>query len=309
MDDVKVHYNSDKPAQLNALAYAQGTDIHVAPGQEEHLPHEAWHVVQQKQGRVQPTMQLKGANVNDNEGLEKEADVMGNKTRIQYDAVSHLESATKPTVQLMKLITRKSTPIEVKTLDEINNEFIPSLYSSGFTRRIQYNSILSYLRDTDHADLLDNLSLSNVNEAISNSTMCLEFYSHSRRDVIRMIAEAYISKYVAGDIFQLNNPEAIKIGFPGWKQKLNAIINGYETIVNRAASDSRPTGLEWPDANNISHWTQGGNKGGKTAFVAHVDERKYLIALGSHRSSNTYGIEWRASRSGSFTENEVTLGT
>jgi hypothetical protein len=79
MDDVKVHYNSDKPVQLNALAYAQGTDIHIAPGQEQHLPHEVWHVVQQKQGRVQPTMQLQGVNVNDNEGLEKEADEMGEK--------------------------------------------------------------------------------------------------------------------------------------------------------------------------------------------------------------------------------------
>lgn len=79
MDDVRVHYNSSKPAQLQALAYAQGTDIHIAPGQEQHLPHEAWHVVQQKQGRVQPTTQLQGVNVNDNEGLEKEADVMGGK--------------------------------------------------------------------------------------------------------------------------------------------------------------------------------------------------------------------------------------
>lgn len=77
MDDVQVHYNSSKPAQLQALAYAQGTNIHVAPGQEQHLPHEAWHVVQQKQGRVQPIVQLHGVNVNDNEGLEKEADVMG----------------------------------------------------------------------------------------------------------------------------------------------------------------------------------------------------------------------------------------
>lgn len=50
MDDVKVHYNSDKPAQFQAFAYAQGTDIHIGPGQEKHLPHEAWHVVQQKQG-------------------------------------------------------------------------------------------------------------------------------------------------------------------------------------------------------------------------------------------------------------------
>ena len=78
MDDVKVHYSSDKPAHLNAHAYTQGTEIHVAPGQEKHLPHEAWHVVQQKQGRVKPTIQLKsGVMINDDKGLEKEADVMG----------------------------------------------------------------------------------------------------------------------------------------------------------------------------------------------------------------------------------------
>ncbi len=80
LNDVKVHYNSSQPATLQAHAYAQGTDIHVAPGQEKHLPHEAWHVVQQKQGRVQPTKQLKDAtNINDDTGLEKEADVMGAK--------------------------------------------------------------------------------------------------------------------------------------------------------------------------------------------------------------------------------------
>ena len=80
MDHVRVHYNSPQPAQLNALAYAQGSDIHVAPGQEQHLPHEAWHVVQQAQGRVKPTMQLKeGVPVNDDAGLEHEADVMGAK--------------------------------------------------------------------------------------------------------------------------------------------------------------------------------------------------------------------------------------
>jgi hypothetical protein len=79
LSDVKVHYNSSQPAQLNALAYAQGTDIHVAPGQEKHLPHEAWHVAQQKQGRVQPTTQAKGVAVNDDKGLESEADTMGAK--------------------------------------------------------------------------------------------------------------------------------------------------------------------------------------------------------------------------------------
>ena len=57
MDDVKVHYNSDKPAS-QARAYAQGTDIHLGSDQEKHLPHTAWHVVQQKQGRVKPTRQM-----------------------------------------------------------------------------------------------------------------------------------------------------------------------------------------------------------------------------------------------------------
>ena len=80
MDDVKVHYNSSKPAELQALAYTQGTDIHVGPGQEKHLPHEAWHIVQQKQKRVNPTEQMKGKiNINDDAGLEKEADLMGAK--------------------------------------------------------------------------------------------------------------------------------------------------------------------------------------------------------------------------------------
>jgi hypothetical protein len=80
LDDVKVHYNSAKPAEVQAHAYAQGTDIYLGPGQEKHLPHEAWHVVQQMQGRVKPTLQMKdGVDVNDDSGLEKEADVMGLK--------------------------------------------------------------------------------------------------------------------------------------------------------------------------------------------------------------------------------------
>lgn len=80
MDHVKVHYNSAQPAQLNAHAYAQGSEIHVAPGQERHLPHEAWHVVQQAQGRVKPTIQMKDdVPVNDDAGLEREADAMGAK--------------------------------------------------------------------------------------------------------------------------------------------------------------------------------------------------------------------------------------
>lgn len=113
LDDVKVHYNSDKPAQLNALAYAQGTDIHVAPGQEKHLPHEAWHVVQQKQGRVQPTIQLQGININSDNRLEKEADEMGQKS-VQQRGDKHINEESISSVgNLQKIAMAKQDPEDV----------------------------------------------------------------------------------------------------------------------------------------------------------------------------------------------------
>ena len=77
LNDVRVHYNSSKPAAVQAYAYTQGTDIHIAPGQESCLPHEAWHVTQQMSGRVSPTTSIGGVAVNDDASLEHEADVMG----------------------------------------------------------------------------------------------------------------------------------------------------------------------------------------------------------------------------------------
>ncbi|ATF92306.1 Uncharacterised protein [Cedecea neteri] len=79
LDHVRVHYNSAKPAAVQAHAYAQGSNIHLASGQEKHLPHELGHVVQQAQGRVSPTTTVAGMAVNDNPGLEHEADVLGAK--------------------------------------------------------------------------------------------------------------------------------------------------------------------------------------------------------------------------------------
>ncbi|XXT24933.1 DUF4157 domain-containing protein [Sorangium sp. So ce429] len=82
---VRVHPNSSRAVELRALAYTQGSEIHVAPGQwapetrlgQELLGHELAHVVQQREGRVQATAQYKGAALNDDARLEAEADAMG----------------------------------------------------------------------------------------------------------------------------------------------------------------------------------------------------------------------------------------
>lgn len=96
MSDVIVHSNSAKPAQLSALAYAQGSEIHLGPGQERHLPHEAWHVVQQRQGRVTATRQLAGVGLNDDPALERDADVMGsNALRAGQGAMKSSEAVQR----------------------------------------------------------------------------------------------------------------------------------------------------------------------------------------------------------------------
>lgn len=110
MDDVRVHYNSDKPATVQALAYTQGTDIHVAPGQEHVLPHEAWHVAQQMAGRVTPTTNIGGMPVNDNAALEHEADVMGEKAVTQRKADGgglRQSNGAENTSQLMATVQQK----------------------------------------------------------------------------------------------------------------------------------------------------------------------------------------------------------
>jgi hypothetical protein len=85
--NVKIHKNSIQAKEINAHAFTQGNQIHFAPGKfnpksktgQELIGHELTHVVQQSQGIVSPTKEIKGMPVNDNKDLEKEADDMGKK--------------------------------------------------------------------------------------------------------------------------------------------------------------------------------------------------------------------------------------
>ena len=87
--DVRVHAGSSKAGDVGALAYTQGSDIHVAPGQfqphttqgKQLLGHELAHVVQQREGRVAPTGEVGGMPLNDDPVLEKEAEEMAAKIR------------------------------------------------------------------------------------------------------------------------------------------------------------------------------------------------------------------------------------
>lgn len=78
LHDVRVHYNSDLPMKLDALAYTRGNQVEIGPGQERHLPHELGHVVQQKLGMVRANaMHSSGVALNTDPGLEHQADEIG----------------------------------------------------------------------------------------------------------------------------------------------------------------------------------------------------------------------------------------
>lgn len=121
LSDVKVHRNSLRPRQLDALAYTQGTDIYVAPGQDKLLSHETWHVVQQKQGRVYPTAKLGKDQINDHDTLEKEATEMGNRAlsanHISPDIINRNSYQTAANQHPSEVIQREPIPASAIILD------------------------------------------------------------------------------------------------------------------------------------------------------------------------------------------------
>ncbi|HAA17032.1 MAG TPA: hypothetical protein DCE41_37100 [Cytophagales bacterium] len=148
MGDVKVHYNSDKPAQLQAHAYAQGTDIHLASGQEKHLAHEAWHVVQQKQGRVQPTVQRKIGRRTDGH----------NQDLIQFHKYNKKRKRDRQKLRDQKLNgdnytlshqyndkeKKEETLIEFVSKKEVAESFYRNLNSQGLTVYLSGGGALGY---------------------------------------------------------------------------------------------------------------------------------------------------------------------
>lgn len=158
LSGVRVHRNSSKPARVNALAYTHGKNIYLGPGHEKHLPHEGWHVVQQMRGRVNPTTQVKGMSINDDVGLEQEADVMGVKA-MQKLPIS--ENSRKGTISESKAIAphvlstdhRVKALIQKKDVIQLQNGSPPqrgSIRMGGVDLRrvnaVSANLFLSYLQ-------------------------------------------------------------------------------------------------------------------------------------------------------------------
>ncbi|MEO9481941.1 MAG: DUF4157 domain-containing protein [Ekhidna sp.] len=230
MDDVKVHYNSARPAQLQAHAFAQGNQIHLASGQEKHLPHEAWHVVQQKQGRVKPTMQLRSSvPVNDDPGLEKDADVMGEKA-LQMKAVSsdHLKSVSIP-----KIVQRK-------TILELNAFSQPRIGAHANLGQIKNNYATLVIRATHTGDMYHlkaaRALFPNLNVLIWGVTQA---NNHATLNSAFQIA-SYINNQ--GHCYYTDLPKPTT-GNPPTNQQLGAVTHGNAIGWHRWIDEGRSTSM------------------------------------------------------------------
>lgn len=105
-DDVRIHYNSNKPSKFEALGYTQGNDIFLQQGQEKHLMHELCHVAQQKKGFVKPTSSIGEYAVNDNMELEKEAELCEE----QYKREAPIQMLLKKVAQGSETMGKKGLP-------------------------------------------------------------------------------------------------------------------------------------------------------------------------------------------------------
>jgi hypothetical protein len=150
---VRIH-EDPHVAALGAEAYTRGADIAFAPGRYqpesaaglELLGHELAHVVQQAQGRVRPTLQARGLPINDDEGLEREADALGARAasgELGLGSSTLAVAAATPSAPAQGYFRRSLGPNDIHVSDA-KNAFIeqdPSpLFSLGETSSASYRN-------------------------------------------------------------------------------------------------------------------------------------------------------------------------
>jgi hypothetical protein len=122
--DVRIRNPSARASELNAAAFTQGSEIHVAPGHwaphtskgRELLGHELGHVLQQRAGRVRTTATLASAPLNDDPGLEREADAIGARASAAHAPAAALPPTAASTpggvIQRQTLTPQPGSPVD-----------------------------------------------------------------------------------------------------------------------------------------------------------------------------------------------------
>ncbi len=141
--NIQISKDSERAQGFGARAYAQGNEVHFAPGQydpvstvgQELIGHELAHVMQQRSGRVMPTEEQGGLPINRDHTLEAEADQLGQHAA-QYKGskgtVSSASGASRAAVVQCSLFGDEDHKVKTNTGFEINNPtFDPTKMKTG----------------------------------------------------------------------------------------------------------------------------------------------------------------------------------
>ena len=346
MNDVRVHYNSDKPKHLGALAYTQGTEIHVGPGQEQHLRHELGHVVQQKQGRVRPTTKVNGVDINDDTNLEREADTF------QFKEYSDMNSSSKV---LRKPIQRKITvmnefggadknwsntnKLAINQLSEEQRNRIDAWKKDKTERTYDsFQKLVDDIIENDQQKLQEKEDLmvrqvlrenrANIRQALKNFNDTDKVSIRSKLETIirsdGKLDQKYLSmvKDISGMQEETKNLFIKKISNKLDENVIKFQINNPNAIMLEAG-DSRMNKYSTTEIQMINRAKSDDRStiltyegcdsithsscSETTAFVGHVKSECFLIALGKHKDNTSYKLTWVARESGSFTGTSVSL--
>lgn len=188
LDDVRVHYHSQKPMMLNAHAYTQGNQVYIGSGQEKHLGHELTHVIQQKQGRVKPRAMINGMYMNNDTDLEKEADTYEYQNFQKFPINHNIQNVIQPKLiyegQELKTkedIRAKIAEAKINILSKYENAIIGILFS--YTKDIENEFTLSQ-------DLIDEIN-SRVQDSIQEKRK-KEEAKKAERTIYQKAIELYL---------------------------------------------------------------------------------------------------------------------
>lgn len=274
LDHVKVHYNSAKPATVQAHAYAQGNDIHLASGQEKHLPHELGHVVQQMQGRVAPTTKVAGMAVNDNPALENEADSMGAKAmQLSADTSKSASNPLPSGGSMTAIIQRQLLPVgrhreivvdAAKRLDNpaeaSDNLWKKAIYKeldgegNPAANKVEEKLIEQHLIDANDWQVIE------ADYRLYKRENGRDFHLHERHNMPRVHGEAEADKWVASLI--KNRIDDLYSTLPGFVGHAQQVQMGIDSLVG------------WYDEGKFS----------KQAFDKYKKSITEALATGKHAS-------------------------
>ncbi|TRX59499.1 DUF4157 domain-containing protein [Fulvivirga sp. M361] len=196
---VKIKTNSAQAKSFGALAFAQGENVHFAPGQfnpesskgQELIGHEFAHVVQQRQGRVQAGQ----SNINDDPGLEKEADTAGVRAaRGEPSAIGSIEQ---------QATANSKGPIQGYFVDNIRSDNYRVADDLSATVKVGYPNHVMYLASGKAAT--SNSALKSVGSGIKLKEMSptIEVSDGTKKKTLKKVLPENLQNSTAGTAMDL----------------------------------------------------------------------------------------------------------